>query len=217
MGIITRIEDKLGNMVEKPFKGKNSLDLPGIDISLKRAIEKNRKNILGAIVLPHFIEIHMDMKEYDENEIFFEEFRSRLSRSITVWMNEKGYKMMKGVDIHFVKDRLEKKSFDIFVFFKKIENPKIVGWFIDEKTGERFGISQELALVGRGDDCTIRINHPTVSRRHASLEYQYGKIILEDYGSRMGIRVNHEKIHWKILNHGDKVLLGIAGFIFQKP
>lgn len=216
MGIITKIEDKLGNMVEKPFKEKKSLDLPGMDVSIKRAMEKNRKNILGAILLPHFIEIHINSKEYDENEIFFEEFRSRLSRSITVWMNEKGFKTMKGVDIHFLKDRLKKKLFDVFVLFKKMENRKIVGWLIDEKTGETFGINQELSLIGRGSDCTIRINHPTVSRRHASLEYQYGKIILEDYGSRAGIRVNHEKVHWKILNHGDRILIGIAGLIFQK-
>ncbi len=217
MGIITKIEENLGNMVETPFKERKTIDFPGMDVSIKKAMEKNRKNILGAILLPHFIEIHLNSKEYDENEIFFEEFRSRLCRSITVWMNEKGYKTMKGIDIHFLKDRLKKKLFDVLVFFKRMENRKIVGWLIDEKTGETFGINQELSLIGRGSDCTIRINHPTVSRRHASLEYQYGKIILEDNGSRAGIRVNHEKVHWKILNHGDKILLGIAGLTFKKP
>ncbi len=217
MGIITKIEENLGNMVERPFKEKKSLDLPGMDVSIKRAMEKNRRNVLGAIFLPDFIEIHINSKGYDENEIFLEEFRTRLTRSITVWMNEKGYQTMKGVDIHFLKDHLKKKLFDVFVFFKKMEGRKIVGWLIDEKTGETFGIHQELSLIGRGSDCTIRINHPTVSRRHASLEYQYGKIILEDYGSRAGIRVNHEKVHWKILNHGDRILIGMAGLIFRKP
>ncbi len=217
MGIITNIEENLGKIVEKPFKEKKTLDLPGMDVSIKKAMEKNRKNILGAILLPHFIQIHLNSQEYDENEIFLQEFRSRLCRSITVWMNEKGYQTMKGIDIRFLKVCLEKKLFDVFVFFKKKENKKIVGWLIDEKTGETFGIHQELSLIGRGCDCTIRINHPTVSRRHASLEYEYGKIILEDYGSRAGIRVNHEKVHWKILNHGDRIIIGIARLVFRKP
>ena len=66
MGIITRIEDKLGDIVENPFKEKNCLDLAGVEVFLKRVVEKNRKNILDRIVLPNFIEIHINEKGYDE-------------------------------------------------------------------------------------------------------------------------------------------------------
>jgi hypothetical protein len=229
MGIITRIEDRLGNIVENPFREKNCLDLAGIEVSLKRVIEKNRMNILGKVVLPNFIEIHINKKEYEENELFFEEFRRWLNRSIAEWINEKGYEMAKGMEIHFIKDRLERRPFDIFVSFKKMEKGRIIGepvkeregesilgWLICEKTGERFGVNQEAVIIGRGGGCTIRINDPTVSRRHASLEYKYGKMTLEDLGSRTGTRVNHEKVQKKVLNHRDTITIGYTKITFIK-
>lgn len=221
MGIITRIEDKLRDIVENPFKEKNCLDLAGIEVSLKRIIERNRKNVLGKVVLPNFIEIHINEKEYAENELFFGEFRRELYRSITEWMREKVYEMAKGMEIHFIKDCLEKRPFDIFVSFKKMEkegiddhrikegeNKIILGWLICEKTSERFEIYGEFMIIGRGEDCTIRINDPTVSRRHASLQHQSGKMILEDLGSKTGTWVNHERINKKILSDGDTIVIG---------
>lgn len=229
MGIITRIEDKLGDIVENPFKEKNCLDLAGVEVFLKRVVEKNRKNILDRIVLPNFIEIHINEKGYDENELFLEEFKRWLNRSIAEWINEKGYEMARRMEIHLIKDRMEKKPFDIFVSFKEMDKGRIVGgpvregggeimlgWLIWEKTGERFGVNQELIIIGRGGECTIRISDPTVSRRHASLEYQHGRITIEDLGSRMGTRVNHEKVQRKVLNRGDRILLGVAELTFLK-
>ncbi len=43
---------------------------------------------------------------------------------------------------------------------------------------ERYWVGQDRTLIGRGPDCHIRINHPTVSRRHAELTWANTKLIL---------------------------------------
>jgi hypothetical protein len=53
MGIITRIEDKLGNLVENPFRTRSGVDLLGIEICLKRLMELKRRNIFGKVVVPN--------------------------------------------------------------------------------------------------------------------------------------------------------------------
>ncbi|MBD3366652.1 MAG: SpoIIE family protein phosphatase [Candidatus Eisenbacteria bacterium] len=67
-------------------------------------------------------------------------------------------------------------------------------------TGEVNGRSVELPLregdqvVGRGSDVDLRIDHPNVSRRHASVTVDGNVVTVTDLGSRNGTRVNGERI-----------------------
>jgi class 3 adenylate cyclase len=48
-----------------------------------------------------------------------------------------------------------------------------------------FTVDQETAacLLGRDDDCRIKVDHPLVSRRHASIEWVAGKFFLHDHST----------------------------------
>ena len=78
MGIITRIEDKLGDIVESPFRDKNGLDLLGIEICLKRLMELKRRNIIGKVIVPNDLIIIINKKAYEEYEPFFINSRRHL-------------------------------------------------------------------------------------------------------------------------------------------
>ncbi len=88
---------------------------------------------------------------------------------------------------------------------KKILRPEQL---LNKRTGERFTIYNVGALIGRGEDCSVRLDDPTVSQKHAQIYCQYGKIILRDLGSRNGTRVNNEKISKKVLTDADMIILG---------
>jgi len=45
-------------------------------------------------------------------------------------------------------------------------------------------------VVGRGDDCDLRVQHASVSRRHAAIRVEGGAVRIADLGSHNGTRVN---------------------------
>ena len=49
-------------------------------------------------------------------------------------------------------------------------------------------------LIGRGDDCRLRIHSSTVSRHHARVSVRGDHVVLEDLGSKNGTFVSGQKV-----------------------
>jgi hypothetical protein len=63
--------------------------------------------------------------------------------------------------------------------------------------------------IGRSAECQLSLDDPLVSRTHARLTVSSEGVVLEDLGSRNGVRVNGEKLEQtRALAHGDRVLIG---------
>ncbi|MEX1310386.1 MAG: sigma 54-interacting transcriptional regulator [Candidatus Sulfomarinibacteraceae bacterium] len=72
-----------------------------------------------------------------------------------------------------------------------------MGFRLIVRLGDRtlkFPLAPGLYAIGSNTDATIRISHPTVSRRHASLMIDDGGFTLTDLGSSNGTRVDGRKI-----------------------
>jgi NADPH-dependent 2,4-dienoyl-CoA reductase/sulfur reductase-like enzyme/pSer/pThr/pTyr-binding forkhead associated (FHA) protein/CRP-like cAMP-binding protein/Fe-S-cluster-containing hydrogenase component 2 len=72
--------------------------------------------------------------------------------------------------------------------------------------------------IGRQPGMTVRLDHPTVSRRHAEINYQQGHYLLEDAGSSYGTFVNGYKLNRTesyTLRHNDHIRFGDLVFRFQ--
>jgi FHA domain len=68
-------------------------------------------------------------------------------------------------------------------------------------------------ILGRGQDCGLRIDDPRLSRHHARLLHDGTTLIIEDLGSTNGVLVNGERIHGKKnLLSGDTVICGPCVF-----
>jgi DNA-binding winged helix-turn-helix (wHTH) protein len=64
-------------------------------------------------------------------------------------------------------------------------------------------------VLGRTGDVAVWIDSATVSRRHAQLVVDGGRVVLEDLGSRNGTWVRGERIAAPVeLQHGDEFRLG---------
>lgn len=67
--------------------------------------------------------------------------------------------------------------------------------------------------VGRDAGCEVRIDHESVSRRHATLEVGDNSVHLEDQGSRNGVRINQQRVYVRTaLVSGDEVCVGSETF-----
>src|SRR3954470_11457177 len=83
--------------------------------------------------------------------------------------------------------------------------------------GERrsFSVARDVTVVGRREDCDLRIPLGDVSRKHCRLIRDADSIRMEDLGSSNGTYVNGQRIQEAILQPGDTVRVGPVLFVLQ--
>lgn len=86
-----------------------------------------------------------------------------------------------------------------------------------KESGERkeFPLGEGMTLIGRQEDCDLRIPLGEISRRHAQIIIHEGTVTLRDLGSSNGTYVNNQRITEQELNPGDHVVLGPVVFTVQ--
>ncbi len=62
--------------------------------------------------------------------------------------------------------------------------------------------------VGRGEDASVALTDPSVSRRHATIAIVNGAPVVRDLGSRNGTFVNGERVSTRALRAGDVLTFG---------
>src|SRR5262245_7200706 len=84
--------------------------------------------------------------------------------------------------------------------------PRLV---ITDALGRRtIPIERPITTFGRRSECDVRLTGADVSRQHAELLLQDGRVILRDCESKFGTFVNGEKITERELKPGDTIGLG---------
>ncbi|MCU0292196.1 MAG: SpoIIE family protein phosphatase [Thermoanaerobaculaceae bacterium] len=74
--------------------------------------------------------------------------------------------------------------------------------------GRRLRIDRPVSVLGRDPSSDIVVSHPTVSRRHAKLEWDGEQLMVEDMGSSGGTFVNGARVQRERLMPGDTLRLG---------
>lgn len=87
---------------------------------------------------------------------------------------------------------------------------------VEPMAGLSFALDGETVVVGRDEDAGLRIDHVSVSRRHAILRRsENGNWTVDDLGSANGTFVNGEKYKSAHLEPGDEVAFGEVSFNFE--
>src|SRR5215212_8956947 len=84
--------------------------------------------------------------------------------------------------------------------------------------GEPIEIVKDMTLVGRTEDCDLRLDHKSVSKMHCVLVKTDGLLLLRDLGSTNGTRVNGQRVRRAALLPNDHVTIAHFKFrIFMGP
>src|SRR5881296_1441053 len=76
--------------------------------------------------------------------------------------------------------------------------------------GAPVDVAKEMTVIGRQDQCDVRLDHKSVSKMHCVIVKTDGLLLLRDLGSTNGTRVNGQRIRRAALLPNDQ--LSIAGY-----
>jgi pSer/pThr/pTyr-binding forkhead associated (FHA) protein len=79
--------------------------------------------------------------------------------------------------------------------------------------GAPVDVAKEMTLIGRQDECDVRLDHKSVSKMHCVVVKTDGLLLLRDLGSTNGTRVNGTRVRRAALLPNDK--LSVANFHFR--
>ena len=72
-------------------------------------------------------------------------------------------------------------------------------------------------VLGRSPDADVRVDHVSISKRHARFLPQDGSLLVEDLGSSNGLQLNGKTVHSARLHQGDKLQIGDIVFQYLPP
>ncbi len=79
-----------------------------------------------------------------------------------------------------------------------------------------FPLSRDSTVIGRRDDCDLRIPLSDVSRKHCKIVVDAPMIQIEDLGSSNGTFVNGQRVVSSLdLEAGDTIQIGPVKFVLQ--
>jgi pSer/pThr/pTyr-binding forkhead associated (FHA) protein len=79
--------------------------------------------------------------------------------------------------------------------------------------GQTIDIEKDLIVVGRKEECDVRLDHKSVSKMHCVIVKTDGLLLLRDLGSTNGTRVNGQRVRRAALLPNDQ--LSIANYKFR--
>ena len=96
------------------------------------------------------------------------------------------------------------------------------GWSLKAKTGSVAGRVFPLpasgrAIVGRSQNCDIVLAGTHVSRQHAELYFQSGKLHVKDLGSSNGTFLNRKRVEDAVVSPGDELRFDTLVFQVEAP
>ncbi|MFE8597006.1 FHA domain-containing protein [Archangium violaceum] len=84
--------------------------------------------------------------------------------------------------------------------------------------GQLLPVKQGVLVLGRASTSDLRLQHPSISRRHAQLTRRGDRLSLKDLGSQNGTYVNRTRLSGEVeLRSGDELALGNAILLLRGP
>src|SRR5438445_1499670 len=78
--------------------------------------------------------------------------------------------------------------------------------------GPAIDIVKDLIVVGRKDECDLRLDHKSVSKMHCIIVKTDGLLLLRDLGSTNGTRVNGQRVRRAALLPNDQLSIASCKF-----
>src|SRR5437870_2226540 len=92
-------------------------------------------------------------------------------------------------------------------------NPRLIA-ISGTARGTMFALDADEVSIGREADCGIRLNHPSVSRRHCVIKREGDRFTVSDLDSYNGTFISGVPVKEQTLAHADQIEIGDIALLF---
>lgn len=213
---LKQFERKLENLVEGAFAKAFRSGLHPVEVGRRilREMDDGRQVGVRGLVAPNKFSVWLS----PDDRANFSSLETSLTRELADYVREharqEGYHFVGGIVIEFETDDGMKKG-DLFVDAEvDDEGLGLVGCLV-LPDGERIPLGDQTAVIGRVDECTVTLDDPKVSRRHAEIRPAGDGYRLIDLGSTNGTEVNGRPVTEQVLAEGDRIRIGDSVLVFE--
>jgi pSer/pThr/pTyr-binding forkhead associated (FHA) protein len=91
----------------------------------------------------------------------------------------------------------------------------VLAMFKSDGDRRSFSLHKDITVIGRREDCDLRIPLGEISRKHCRLIKDGQSLRVEDLGSSNGTYHNGERVQEAVIQPGDTVQVGSIAFVIQ--
>jgi len=202
-------EDRLERLVEGAFSRAFRSGLRPIELGRRvgRLLDDERTvDVRGRTVVPNELTFTLNDQDHERFSQIEEALRREIAEVAVEHAADRGYGFMGPLDVRFEVDAgLRAGRFELKGELKAAPSGGPAA--LVDAQGERRPIETPF-IIGRHDDCDLKLSGKNVSRRHAEIRSDVDGLFVADLASTNGTLVNGHAITSQRLTHGDLITVG---------
>jgi len=217
---LTRFERRLERLVEGVFAKTFPGTLQPVEIGQRIAREMDLQRTIGVrgiIVMPNIFKVSLATEDLERFSSFGSTLAKELAEAAYEHAQEERAHLLGAVEVLLLENPdLTPGVFEIMCEFKTPDLSEQdedsssrypYAWLV-LPNGDRIEIGDHPLLIGRLPTCSVLLDDPNVSRRHAEVRYEDGRLLVIDLGSTNGTWVNGSKVTHGELQDDDEIRVG---------
>ena len=213
---LQQFEQRLERLVEGAFAKAFRGELQPIELGrrLTREMDLRRAVSVRGLIAPNAFEVVLSAEDYERFGGFVDVLAQELVEAAREHARAEGYVFIGPVDVR-IQERggLARSTFTIEGEVR--EGEETPSAFLVLPDGRRLGLLGDAVTIGRLPDCTVQLNDPNASRRHAQVRRQGEAYVVVDLGSTNGTKVNGLAVRQHRLAPGDAITIGMSTLRFE--
>lgn len=208
-------ERRLERLVEGTFSKAFRSGVQPVEIGRRvtRVLDAERVvGVRGESVAPNNVGVYLAPADFTRLEAFADALVQELAETVREHARAEGYHFVGPVTVALVPEpELKPGDFDVAA---EIHQGAHFGSIVlpDDR---RVALGEDAVLIGRMPDCTVVLNDPQASRRHAEIRPAGSGYVVVDLGSTNGTRVNDRAVREHPLADGDEIRIGSTVLTFE--
>ena len=224
MPILRDFERRLGALVEGFFASTLRSGLQPVELA-KRVIREMDANMtvgVREVWTPNRFVFTLSVADGERFEQVEQALVSELRRVVRETASERGWGLVGPPEIELQTDEsLGKGRFDVETSFVEGEEelaPASSGraTLTALNGGQTFTLGASTVTLGRLPESDVVVDDPGASRQHARIRSSNGEFVLTDLGSTNGTLVNDESVRERVLEDGDRIMIGETVLEFRR-
>ncbi len=214
---LQQFEQRLERLVEGAFAKAFRGGLQPVEIGrrLTREMDLLRRVTVHGLIAPNAFTVSLSPEDIERFESFSDALVRELADAAREHARNEGYGFVGPVEVELAEDpRRRPGRFEIAAIMR--EGPQgMPGGSLVLPGGERVPVGIEPIVIGRLPECSIVLDDPNVSRRHARIHRIDGRVAISDLDSTNGTRVNGILTKERFLEDGDTITIGGATLRYE--